>query len=227
MRFRVMVLHGASRVMTRYLWLNPQTATLYSNRYRQLSHDSDPDYNELGRCTSDNSFWYSNGYNALPFFIIKPNLKIEDCHTGTNECSFYLHNAGKRTAKGVRIKFRVKQKLPRRPKPPKLLHKFSTLNLEPFDIDPDETISVKICELSKDQRAIFQLVQDDQVFKMPSLSLEKGRKYELLFKFVGRNYSDRKLWPLLLDITHEKPKFDLIPRNVFTQYLSNYLRNRG
>ncbi|MGB8779606.1 MAG: hypothetical protein WCD81_03035 [Candidatus Bathyarchaeia archaeon] len=214
--------------------------TLYCNKHKRLSHDSDPAFDKLGGCDSDNSFWYSDGYRSLPFFLIKPKLKIEDCHTGTDEsnpdlqdCSFYLHNAGKRTAIGVRIKFKINQKLPKRPKPPKLVHEFGTLNpnfpqmLTPFDLDPDETILVRVCEVTKDQRAIFQLFRDDQVFRMPMLSLESGRKYELLFRFVGRNFSDRKVWHLFLDLKHEKPMFALISRNVFSQYLSDHLRDRG
>lgn len=213
---------------------------LYSNRHKRLSYDSDSDYDELDGCNSDNSFWYSDGYNALQFFIIKPKLKIEDCHIGTNasnpqsqDVSFYLHNAGKRTAKGIRIKFKVKQEMPKRPRPPKLVHEFGTLNLsfpkklEPFDIDPDETIPVRVCEVTKDQRAVFQLVQDDQVFRMPTLSLEKGRKHALFFRFVGRNFSDRKVWQLELDLTREKPKFSLVSSNIFSQYLSYYLWNRS
>jgi hypothetical protein len=222
------------------LVLTPKTAPLYSNRNRQISYDSDSVYDELDGSNSDNSFWYSNGYRALPFFIIKPKLKIEDCHIGTDannpesqDCSFYLHNSGKRTAVGVRIKFKEKRKMPRRPKPPKLVREFGTLNpnfpekLNPFDLDPDETISVRVCEVTKDQRAIFQIVQDDQVFRMPTLSLEKGRKHELLFRFVGRNFYDRRVWHLLLDLTHERPKFSLIPRDMLSQYLSDYFWNRG
>jgi hypothetical protein len=213
---------------------------LYSNRYRQLTYGTDSDYNELDGCNSDNSFWYSNSYRALPFFIIKPKLKIEDCQVATDPslktqfCSFYLHNAGKRTAKGIRIKFKIKQKIPQRPRPPKLVHEFGTLNLNspakltPFDLDPDETISIRVCMITKgDQRAIFNVVEDDQVFRMPSMSLEKGRKYGVFFRFVGRNFYDRKVWCLELDLRHEKPSFSLASRNVLSQYLSYYLWNRG
>jgi hypothetical protein len=194
----------------------------------------------LDGSNSDHSFWYFSGFRALPFFIIKPKLRIEDCHTGASvsrpesqDCSFYLHNAGKRTAMGVRIKFRVKQKLPKRPIPPKLAQEFATLNpdfpkeLKPFDLDPDETISVKVCEVMKDQLAVFQIVKDNQVFMIPTLSLEKGRKYGLFFRFVGRNFSGMKVWELELDLTHAKPKFSLISSDVLSQYLSYHFWNRG
>lgn len=226
--------------MVFFLGIDLQRITLYCNRHQRLSYDRDSDSNELDRSNSDNSFWYFSGVRGLSFFIIKPKLKIEDCHIGTNvtdpqsqDCSFYLHNVGKRTANGVRIKFKVNQKLPKRPKPPKIVYGFGTLNLnfpqkpEPFDLDPDETILVKLCEVTKDQRAIFQLVKDDQLFRMPMLSLEKGRKYELLFRFVGKNFSDRKVWHLWLDLKHERPMFSLISGNVFSQYLSDHLRDRG
>lgn len=234
-----MPLRGACRVIEPdFLGLIHRTATLYSNRFRQLSYDSDSDSSELVGASSDNSFWYFGGYRALPFFIIKPKLRIEDCRTGTNvskpesqDCYFYLHNVGKRTALGVRLKFRVKQKLPLRPKPPKLAHEFATLNpnfpkeIEPFDLDPDVTIPIKICSVTKDRLAIFQIVQDDQVFRIPT-SLEKG-KHGLFFRFVGKNFSDRKVWELELDLTHEKPEFRLVSSDILSQYLSYYFWNRS
>ncbi|MGA3190982.1 MAG: hypothetical protein ABSD73_00530 [Candidatus Bathyarchaeia archaeon] len=217
-----------------FLGIDLQRITLYCNSHKPFSHVSDSDYNELDGCDSDSPvhvFGNFSGYRALPFFINKPKLRIEDCHVGTNDCSFYLHNAGKRTAIGVRVKFKVKQKLPMRPKPPKLLREYGTLDLNfpeklaPFDLDPDQTISVRLCTITKDKHALFQLVQDEQVFGMPTLSLEKGRKHELLFRFVGRNFSDRKVWHLLLDLRHERPAFTSVTRNVFSQYLSDHLRD--
>jgi len=85
----------------------------------------------------------------------------------------------------------------------------------PLDSDRDQTKRIRICEITKeDKRAVFY--QDDPITGMPSFSVERGRKYEVLLRFVGKNFSDRRTWHLILDLTHDQPKFDLVGRNIFS-----------
>jgi hypothetical protein len=145
---------------------------------------------------------------------MRPKLRIEQADIQeSRNCFIYVRNAGKRTASNVRIKFFVIESK-RKSKADKN-RIFRTLNpnspkeLQTFDLDPDETRRIRVCEVTEeDRRAIF--AQDDRDFKMPSFSLERGYKYELLIRFVGKNFSDRKVWHLSLDLSHDQPKFNLV-----------------
>jgi hypothetical protein len=196
----------------------------YSNRYKELTHASDSDSNELDGCDFDSSFRHFSGfsgYRALPFFIFKPKLKIEYTEIQeSRDCIIYLHNVGKRTASAVRIRFIVRPEIRSSNEPPtdtiyRTLNPDSPSELKPFDLDPDETRRIRICEIrGEDKRVIFN--QDDREFRLPSFAVERGRKYELLIRFVGKNFLDRKVWRFRLDLMRKESKFDLVVSHIFS-----------
>lgn len=191
-----------------------QRITLYYNKHKRLSYDSDSDHDKLDGSDSSDSFWYSDSYRGLPFFIFRPKLKIEQADIRElRDCLIYVHNVGKRTASNIRIKFHV-TKLKRTNQAHEAVM-FRTLKLETFDLDPDQARRIKICEITEeDKRAIF--AQNDRDFIMPSFSVERGHKYELLIRFAWKDFSDRKVWHLSLDLSRDQPKFGLVARNIFS-----------
>lgn len=211
-----------------------QRIVLYANRYRQPTYDIDSDNYELDRCDSDDSFCdfgMFSGFRALPFFILKPKLRIEHprieienqgYHNEVKTACFVVHNVGKREACNIRVKIKanmiisirsirirgfskLKTKWPRWAG----WDDFKTLNpdfpreLQPFDLDPDQKALVKICEVHENNRmAIIHCEQDE----MPTLDLGQSGQpmtYELLIRFIGRNFLDRKIWRLDLNLSYE------------------------
>jgi len=185
---------------------------LYSNRYRQLIRDYDEysDSSELGRCDSGDSVWYLSGYRALPFFILKPRLKITKPAVRVNgldgevkkECYFEIRNCGKREAQGVKIKVKVNT-IESGLKSSWWLN-FETVNpnfpseFKPFDLDAGDRVFIKLFETRKqDEAIIIPHVEDKSNLVLPYLNV--GKSYELLVQFVGKNFFDKKVWRLLLN----------------------------
>jgi len=195
---------------------------LYSNRckrptcsltYGDDDDDDDSDYPELVRCDYDNSVRNNgmfSGFRALPFFILKPKLKIESCYLkrddGSRTCYFYIRNVGKRTANGVQVKVKIEWYSLRGLTPFRHLPEYRTLNpnfpaeFRPIDINPnDEPISIKVCTLrSNDKSLTIPCVEDGVFGDAPHLILKLGYYYELFIRLVGKNFLDKTVWHLRL-----------------------------
>jgi hypothetical protein len=200
--------HGNLREMSTF------GIVLYSNRYRRLTYDYDEsgydesDYDgysadsELGGCDSGDAVWYLRGFRALPFFILKPKLKIESAETkflydakevnAKRVAILKIRNVGKRSAHKVKVKVQLNILVPDIRRFDPVLLDFETLYLSPFDLAPDDQISIELCQLGKvDKKIVFPWSKEDLKSFYP---LEIGNRYELLVRFVGINFSDRKVW---------------------------------
>jgi len=177
--------------------------------------NSNSSHYKLGRCDSDYSIWYSRSFAALPFFILKPKLRIENprvnvsnegYHSEFKDACFVIHNMGKRQARNIRIRakpYYANIKLP-------CWGDFKTLNpnfpaeFEPFDLDPEQKVAIKLCQVRKGDRMVILHCEQGE---MPALDV--GQTYELLLRFTGRNFSDRKVWHLQLNLSYENLNLEI------------------
>ena len=143
----------------------------------------------MGGCDSDSSFWYPYDFGNLPFFILKPKLRIKDPHINfrydvekqnvLKEACITIYNTGKRDASKVRVQVNV------------CPIGFHTLDIKPFDVIPTDEIEVKLCQVKKDDKFVtFDWLQNSTApFGCP---VEIGHAYDLIIRFMGSNFSDRK-----------------------------------
>jgi len=132
-------------------------------------------------------------------FFIKPKLEVENCriefyNVGSQSefkaAYFDVHNIGKRSIANGKVKVRVKG----------LWDDFKTVNYsfpreaQPFSLDPDDKLRVKLCELRKGSKAtVIHTIAEFPV-------LELGQIYSLDIRFAGKNFADKKTWKLRLDL---------------------------
>lgn len=134
-------------------------------------------------------------------FFLRPkirieNLRIETRATGSQtefkDAYFDIHNHGREGVDNAKAKVRIDG----------LFGDLETLNLdfphtvETFSLNPDEKLPVKLCQLTKTGQATT-------IPTIESLShvLGKGRAWKLEIQFFGKNFLDRKVWKLQLDLT--------------------------
>lgn len=215
--------YGEAQEKTHYIqrynpqWINsPLLQKLDSLVKIARFSNGDSNHHKLDRCYSHHSIWYSRGFGALPFFILKPKLRIENprvaisnegSHSEFKDAYFVIHNFGKRQARNIRIRakpFFVEDiRLPR-------WDDFKTLNPDfpseskPFDLDPEQKVSVKLCQVRKGDRLTILHCEQGE---MPTL--DAGQTYEVLIRFTGRNFSDRKIWHLRLNLNYESLNLEI------------------
>jgi len=171
--------------------------------------DRNSNHYKLVRSYHAHSVCYSRNFRALQFFILKPKLRIENprikifdegYHNEFKDACFVIHNTGKRQARNIRIRVKpyyTSIKLP-------CWDDFKTLNpnfpseFELFDLDPDQKVRVKLCQVRKGDRVFILHCEQGE---MPTLDV--GQTYELSIRFTGRNFSDRKVWHLRLNSNYE------------------------
>ena len=136
-------------------------------------------------------------------FFIRPKLRIENPRIETlNEGSpsefkdlyFDVHNSGRWGVENFRVKFRVKE-----------LHgDFKTLNLDSpqkvksYDLEPCDTIPVRLCQVTKGApNTVVNVIEGKSVI------MKIGQNYELEIRFIGKNFLDRKVWRAELNLTYQ------------------------
>jgi hypothetical protein len=133
-------------------------------------------------------------------FFIRPKLRIEnpkvEVHNEGSQSEFKdayfdIHNIGRRSVSNGKVKVRVKG----------LWDDFKIVaynfpsETQPFNLDPDDKLRIRLCEFRKKDKAIVI----HTIGEFPTLEI--GQTYDLEIRFAGKNFTDRKIRKLQLDLT--------------------------
>ncbi len=163
-------------------------------------------------------------HRALSFFILKPQLKIENSHIILHnperpdeftDAWMVIRNKGRAEAKGVQIEAKMNFFMPNSDLKETAWGDFETLitdssgEFKPFDLIQDGKKSIKLFRAKKtDTKIVFQCVPNEADLFIPEIWV--GCIYELLIRFVGKNFSDKKIWRILIDFRNEKLSLKLV-----------------